>query len=70
MVVRGQVGVVEGNWFAENAREWSPRGAKIKSVFQCLNSVPRGFLEIVTDVRYLLFGPAYFFVSTPPVHAK
>ena len=32
MVVCGQVGVVEGNRFAENAREWSPRGAKIKTV--------------------------------------
>ena len=33
MVVREQVGVVEGNRFAGNAREWSPRGAKIKTVF-------------------------------------
>jgi hypothetical protein len=30
MVVCVLVGVVEGNRFAENAREWSPRGAKIK----------------------------------------
>ena len=34
MVVREQVGVVEGNRFAGNAREWSPRGAKIKTVFK------------------------------------
>ena len=33
MVVCGMVGVVEGNRFAENAREWSPRGTKIKTVF-------------------------------------
>ena len=32
-MVRGLVGVVEGNRFAENAREWSPRGTKIKTVF-------------------------------------
>ena len=65
MVVRGLVGVVEGNRFAENAREWSPRGAKIKTVFNFRSTGIFGALHGRT-----FFGPAYFFVSTPQVHAK
>ena len=65
MVVCGMVGVVEGNRFAENAREWSPRGAKIKTVFNFRSTGIFGARHGRT-----LFGPAFFFVSTPPVHAK
>ena len=65
MVVRVLVGVVEGNSFAENAREWSPRGAKIKTVFNFRSTGIFGARHGRT-----LFGPAFFFVSTPPVHAK
>ena len=65
MVVRVQVGVVEGNRFAENARLWSSRGAKIKIVFKFRSTGIFGARHGRT-----LFGPAYFFVSTPPVHAK
>jgi hypothetical protein len=58
MVVRVQVGVVEGNRFAENAREWSPRGAKIKTVFKFRSTgiFGRKHLYVLT----LLFGPAFF----------
>ena len=63
MVVRVQVGVVEGNRFAENAREWSPRGAKIKTVFNFRSTGIFGARHGRT-----FFGPAYFFVSTPPSH--
>ena len=63
MVVCGQVGVVEGNRFAENAREWSPRGAKIKTVFNFRSTGIFGARHGRTS-----FGPAYFFVSTPPGH--
>ena len=63
MVVCGQVGVVEGNRFAENAREWSPRGAKIKTVFNFRSTGIFGARHGRT-----FFGPAYFFVSTPPSH--
>ena len=65
MVVREQVGVVEANRFAENAREWSPRGSKIKTVFNFRSTGIFGARHGRTS-----FGPAYFFVSTPPVHAK
>ena len=60
MVVCGMVGVVEGNRFAENAREWSPRGAKIKTVFNFRSTGIFGARHGRT-----FFGPAYFFVSTP-----
>ena len=63
MVVRVQVGVVEGNRFAENAREWSPRGAKIKTVFSFRSTGIFGARHGRT-----FFGPAFFYVSTPPVH--
>ena len=63
MVVCGMVGVVEGNRFAENAREWSPRGAKIKTVFNFRSTGIFGARHGRTS-----FGPAYFFVSTPPGH--
>ena len=63
MVVCGMVGVVEGNRFAENAREWSPRGAKIKTVFNFRSTGIFGACHGRTS-----FGPAYSFVSTPPSH--
>ena len=63
MVVCGQVGVVEGNRFAGNAREWSPRGAKIKTVF---NFRSTGIFGARRGRTFL--GPAFFYVSTPPVH--
>ena len=63
MVVCGQVGVVEGNRFAENAREWSPRGAKIKTVF---NFRSTGIFGARRGRTFL--GPAFFYVSTPPEH--
>ena len=67
-MVRVLVGVVEGNRFAENAREWSPAVQKLK---QCLNSVPRGFLELVTDVpcsvqRFFLFRPHQYTLNKIP----
>ena len=62
-MVRGLAGVVEGNHFAENAREWSPRGTKIKTVFNFRSTGIFGARHGRT-----LFGPAYFFVSTPPYH--
>ena len=68
MVVCGKVGVVEGNRFAENAREWSPRGAKIKTVFNFRSTGIFGARH-GRSLRFRLFGPAFFFVSTPPVHA-
>ena len=63
IVVREQVGVVEGNRFAENAREWSPRGAKIKTVFSFRSTGIFGARHGRT-----FFGPAFFYVSTPPEH--
>ena len=55
MVVCGMVGVVEGNRFAENAREWSPRGAKIKTVFNFRSTGIFGARHGRT-----FFGPAFF----------
>ena len=63
MVVCGQVGVVEGNRFAGNACEWSPCGAKIKTVF---NFRSTGIFGARRGRTFL--GPAFFYVSTPPAH--
>ena len=60
-MVRGLVGVVEGNHFAENAREWSPRGTKIKTVFNFRSTG-------IFGARHGRLGPAYFFVPIPPEH--
>jgi hypothetical protein len=68
MVVCGQVGVVEGNRFAENAREWSPRGVKIKTVFKFRSTGIFGARHgrtVSVVLLYLLVRSSVFFVSTP-----
>jgi hypothetical protein len=61
MVVRVQVGLVKGNRFAENAHEWSPRGAKIKTAVSNFRSTG------IFGARHgrTLFGPAFFFLFDP-----
>ena len=68
MVVRVLVGVVEGNRFAENAREWSPRGVKIKTVFKFRSTGIFGARHgrtVSVVLLYLLVRSSVFFVSTP-----